>query len=45
MHACMKKAVAQIEQALETVREAAAKEFQEDIQTAIKPNEVANVSK
>ena len=32
----LEKAIAQIDQALEKVREAAAKDFQEDIKTAIK---------
>lgn len=41
----LEKAVAKIDQALEAVREAVAKDFQEDIQTVIRPNEVANVSK
>ena len=41
----LEKAIAQIDQALEAVKEAVAKDFQEDIQTAIKPNEGANVSK
>ena len=32
----LEKAIAQIDQALETVREAAAKEFQKDVQAEIK---------